>query len=395
MARHAEGWRLRREKGRETYLVRFRISGKRVERSTGCSDPVEAEKAAARIYSDFVHRAPRQHASPKRGEAPPLDDLISKWIAADSSTVDELTAEMWIVHGRHFVDYWPTLADLTDATVLEYRGERLRAVTASTVRKELSSLRRFLVWAETRGHLPRKVVVPSVPKRAVGTKFGKRRRVAAPNLSPAEIAALLAELPEWSSSRKLKDEHGKPKPFPIRARFEFAYATGLRPSTIDELSVPEHYEPGSAVLRLTQADDKARWGRELPLSAEARIALDRVCPPKGLIFGGHDYRDALQKAAAKCVKAKKMPAATAALLAGSHLRSAMVTHALEGGANLAGVMFLVGHARAETTSRYLRPSFRAAEAALESFRGAVAQNSGGTKKRRAKKPNDLSAKGGT
>ncbi len=383
MARHAEGYRLRREEGRDTYTVRFRVNGRRVERSTGTSDPSEAAQIAARIFAHEVQRAPRQVAAVRRGDGPPLDDLVARWIAADTSTVDALTAEMWISHGRRFIEHWATLADVTDATVLEFRGKRLENVTASTVRKELSSLRRFLAWAEMHEHLPRKVAVPSVPKRAIGTPHAKRRRVAAPNLSPAEVRALLDALPEWSTSRKVDR-------FAVKARFEFAYATGLRPSTLDELSVPEHYERGAATLRLTRADDKGRWGRELPLSAEARAALDRVCPDAGRIFGEHDYRPAIRAAADAA-----LPKAAAAVFTAAHLRSAMVTHALENGAPLPGVMFLVGHARAETTSRYLRPSFRSAEVALEAIRGAVAQNSGGTKKRAAKKSNDSGAKRGT
>lgn len=50
------GWTIRIPKGegRTVYLVRFRHAGKRVELSTGKSDPREAAVEAARIYADTV-----------------------------------------------------------------------------------------------------------------------------------------------------------------------------------------------------------------------------------------------------------------------------------------------------------------------------------------------------
>jgi hypothetical protein len=48
--------------------------------------------------------------------------------------------------------------------------------------------------------------------------------------------------------------------------------------------------------KLTGAGHR-KWERELPLTDKARAALDSVCPKKGVIFGVHDYRDALRKAA--------------------------------------------------------------------------------------------------
>src|SRR5688572_7787770 len=103
MARLAEGYRLRKPPGHETYLVRFRVAGQRVERSTGQRDPLAAEKAAQRIYADEVQRA---GAKPtlrvvRRGEAPPLDELIATWLATDS-TLDEDTAQVWESYGRHW-----------------------------------------------------------------------------------------------------------------------------------------------------------------------------------------------------------------------------------------------------------------------------------------------------
>jgi integrase len=368
MARHSEGWRLRKEKGRETYLVRFRVAGERIERSTGTSDPREASKAAERIYSDAVQRSPVKRRVVRRGDAEPLEDLISTWLAGDT-TLDPDTAKVWETYGRHWLAHWETLADVTDVTCSDYRNARLRRVQGVTVRKELGALRRFLAWCHDRGHLPRVVTVPGVPAKTTGKRFGVRRRVAAPDLSPDQVEAFLAALPEWSTSKKVAR-------FPIRARFVVQYETGLRPSTIDGLEVPAHWRKGTAVLVLTDEVDKIRWGRELPLTPRAVAALTSVCPPKGgLLFGGHDYREHV-RAAARAT----LPPAVAAVFTGAHTRSARATHLLERTGNIAGVQHLLGHKDTRSTSRYLRPSFRAAEAVLESF-GGHSPNTGGTRRK--------------
>lgn len=368
MARHPEGWRLLPPApGRKTRIVRFRVNGRRVDRSTGESDPIAAARAAERIYADEVQRG----GTPKlrivrRGEAPPLDELIPIWLGTDS-TLDPDTARVWESYGSHWSDHWATLADITDVTCTDYRNARLSKVQGSTVRKELGALRRFLIWCHERGHLPRVVTVPGVPSKVTGTKHAKRHRTAAPELSPAQIAAVLAELPEWSNSKRVAR-------FAIRARFVVQFETALRPSTIDGLRVPEHYSKGARTLRITAEIDKTRSAREVPLTDAAREALDNTIdgmparpdgkPFQGLLFGDHDYREHVAAAAGKT-----LPEPLAAVFTGFHLRSARITHLLEKTGNVAGVQHLAGHADTRSTSRYLRPSLRAAEAALAAFGG--------------------------
>jgi integrase len=392
MARHPEGWKLRKPKGRDTYSVYFTIARKRVERSTGTGDPDEAARSAERIYADHVQRNPQQVRVVRRGDAPPLDDLISTWLATDA-TLDPDTAEVWETYGRHWLDHWETLADVTDVTATDYRDKRLRKVQGTTVRKELGALRRFLSWCHARGHLPRAVNVPGVPSKTTGTKHTQRRRVAAPDLSPDECEAFLAALPEWSGSKRVDR-------FAIRARFRVQYETGLRPSTIDGLSVPEHYSPGAATLRITSEIDKTRSARDVPLTAAAIEALDATIaglparpdgkPYRGPIFGSHEYREHVADAAGKALS----PAA-AGVFTGAHLRSARLTHLLERTGNVAGVQHLAGHADTRSTSRYLRPTFRAAVAALESFRGqspnSVDDPAARPKKKPSKSPKDSRA----
>lgn len=347
MGRQAGGWRIDLPPGRTIWVVRFTINGNPRKLSTGTSDEGQAAEAAARIYADAIQRDPPKRVASKRGAALPMADLISEWLTTDG-TIDPDTVGVWECYGRRYCEHFPTLADVTEATATAYRGKRLGEVQATTVRKELSTLRRFLAWCKLHGHLQRDVAVPGVPAKATGTKHHQRRRVSAGELSPGHVAAFLAALPEWSTSRKVEA-------FPIRSRFIFAYETGLRPGAIDVLSVPEHWQPGATTLRLSDDADKIRWGREIPLTDRALQALTFAAPEAGLIFGAHDYREHVAKAAALA-----LPAHLAATFTGAHLRSAITTHELEATGNLLGVQYLRGHKQATTTAKYARASMRAA-----------------------------------
>lgn len=376
MARHPEGWRLRLPEGRTVYVVRFTHNGRTIDRSTGTDDPAKAPEAAARIYAEYVQRQPGTRRAVRRRDSPPLEELIAEWLE-DDSTLDPATVETWTVYGRHWLMRWQQTSDLIEVETERYRNERLRKVQASTVRKELTALRRFIRWLVTHGYLGREIGVPGVPAKATGTRYARPSRQSAPELTPEQVRAIIAALPEWSSSKKLKRQ------YPIRARFLVGYETGLRPAALDALSVPEHYHRGSRLLLLTDDVDKARWGRELPLSDLARATLDGVIDalPKGFtgpVFGKHDYRERLDAAASAV-----LPPAVAERFAGAHLRSAFITHALEATGNLAGVQYLAGHKQAKTTGGYARPSLRAAEAALDAFQGRSSNSGDARSPRRA------------
>jgi integrase len=348
MGRQAGGWRIKLPPGRKIWIVRFTVNGKTRDLSTGRSDEGEAAEEAARIYADAIQRDPPKRLAAKRGDTPPMTDLLVEWLTTDG-TIDADTVSTWECYARRYVEHFADqLHNVTEVTATAYRGWRLASVQASTVRKELSTLRRFLAWCRLQGYLQRDVTVPGVPSKATGTKHPQRRRVAAGDITPAHVAAFLAALPEWSTSRKVDA-------FPIRSRFIFAYETGLRPGAIDLLSVPQHWQPGSPTLRLTDDADKVRWGRELPLTEAAVLALTVAAPEAGPIFGAHDYRQHVAKAAALA-----MPPHLAATFTGAHLRSAITTHELEASGNLPGVQYLRGHKQATTTARYARPSMRAA-----------------------------------
>lgn len=355
MPRRPEGWKLRKRKGRP-YSARWSIDGKQVEIGLGTFDPAEAGRLAQSAYADAVRGAGQRKRRPAAtGEVPDTAEAGREWLANSVGTLKANTRDLYRVHLDALATAFPALLDVTTGSVEAYQRARLSVIQAVTLRKELATLRGLLRYARTRGWLE---VVPEVRvlPRAKGTRFAKRRRVAADDLSPAEVRKVIAALPKWSASRKVAR-------FAVRARFVVAYETSLRPSFLDILSVPEHYTKGSAHIRVPLEGDKAGQERRHPLTSKARKELDAIAPEAGLIFGKHDYRLHVCRAAENA-----LPPDKAKRFTGAHLRSARCTHWLERTHNVAGVQRLMGHTQIATTTRYLRPSDRAAEAVIRGSR---------------------------
>lgn len=281
-----------------------------------------------------------------------LGMLSNRWLADMQGSLDPRTIGLYRLHfTAHLIPHFGAAQGIVKASIAEYGRERLRVVKRATVQKERSTLRSFLAWCHEQGYLSELPDFPDLPRRATGTSFHRRRRGKPTELSPQECSALIAALPEWAVSKKT----GR---FPVRARFKFMFETSLRPATLDALCVPEHYSRGAETLRISDEDDKARFGREVPLSAEARAALDAVCPDAGSIFGTHDYREQLKRAAEKV-----LPPHKAATFCAYDFRHGRLTQLAETG-NLPGVAYLAGHKRVTTTSIYVKPGARAAKAVL-------------------------------
>lgn len=358
MGRRSEGVRYRKVGG--IWTVRFRIRGKRHEYSTG----IPAPKAAKRPSQSAVDEGEQIYAQALQGKRPgrvaaaraasasgSLADLLADWL--DDLTVREPTKDVYDVFTVVWLREWHSLSQLTDAAIAAYFRRRLREVRRKSVLNESSALRKFLTWCVETGQLAESPAIPSVPKTVNGTAYVDRRRTAAPELSADEIESLLAELPERSDTG-----------FPVQARFIVMWETTLRPETLDKLSVPENWSPGESVLRIRADDDKEAHAREIPLTPRAVKALASVAPESGIIFGFHKFARYLGPAAAAALSPGK-----AAIFTGQHIRSAAITRWLEASGNLPGTMFLAGHKHASTTSRYARPSFRAALDVIGSIRG--------------------------
>lgn len=355
MGRPTVGWRLRERPG-YPFSVRFTVNGKRYSLGTGETDRERAAVVAAELYANAVRGERRQpRRSPSRGA--PLTEVASQWLTSVASMLDPETRATYALYAEtHWAPRWATVEAITSASLADYARTRMRVVRASTVRKELSAMRRMLAWCEEQGLLAETPPVPSIPKRALGAAHKQGRKGPPVELTPAEVKKLTAQIPETHRG------------YPTRARFVVAYETGLRPATLEALSVPEHWRPGARELHISPELDKARAERPLPLTVAARKALASAAPKAGPIFPPRDCRGLITSAAVRALGEERGRRFSA-----YYFRHNRLTHWAETSDNLAGIQYLAGHKHVSTTARYVKASKRAALEVL------------GTRARRARK----------
>jgi integrase len=341
------GWQLRLPPGRTIHIVRFRHGGKRIDRSTGCSDPSQAAIEAARIYGDVV--SGRQVA--RVAVSADLETAMSSWLADYEMSHTEGTSE--VVTGyvsAQFLPFFGSFERFTAPTYGDFMRRRIQQVTRSTLRKELSALRMFVAWANENGmQLP---PVPGLPKHGHPGKRSKNaRKRAATILTPAEIHRLLVAMPERSPRNGTL----------VRPFFELLWETALRPfSTVAKIEAPVHYKQGSPTLFIAREIDKSRYERTIPLTDEARSILDRYCPQGGLVFPDVEKDNARESLGAAC----RVAGFEDRKLTIYDFRHSRISYLANSGAPLAGVAFLVGHRHVSTTALYVTTNAQAAEAAL-------------------------------
>lgn len=357
MGRRAKGYTLRQQTKGGPWSARWTIDGKRDEYFTGIADRALADRAAREAYA----KALRGEVVTSNGRGPVGSEVVAQWL--DALPLRSSTVELY----RKYTVWWlDELRTWDERELAAYLRKRLQSVKGKSVRTERSALANLLAWLVENEHLDKLPTLPKLPASLLGKPSKVRRRVKAPDYTESEIRKVIASLPDKS-----------PTGFWVRPRFEFMYETGLRPSTVDGLSVPEHYSKGARSLRITEEIDKEGLARTVPLSDRARAILKRCAPPKGVVFGEHRYSHFVEDA---CTKAK-LPSMKAAVFTGQHLRSARATHLLDDGAELTGVQHLLGHKYASTTALYVRPTEAAAARALAKVGAISGAISGGRRKK--------------
>lgn len=341
MARIAEGWKLVWNRG--IARVRFTLGGRRHSVSTRSRDPEQAARIAAKIYADFVSgRVKRSASGALVHPATPLDELCADWLDAIANELGDGTGGTYEVYARHWCAAMPTIGDVTSAGIGEYGRARLGSVTRDTVIKERGGLRRCLTWFVERGILGDVPEFPALPKKATGKRHAQGRRKPVNVFSPAEVEAILAELPDTS-----------------RDFCEALYETGLRPrSTLERLVPGDLTEFG---LHIRAEADKNRWERTIPVSERARAALQR-----GLPFGRHDRREGFRNA----IKRALGDTRTGTVY---DLKHARITAMVDAGCPLGGISYLTGVSIETLTSRYAKPTRRAAEDVMRFLSGPADQ----------------------
>jgi integrase len=362
-------WNLTQRKGSRVFQVEFRHPGGRHRESTGSEDPRAAEAEAARIYTEVISGRRERSATRKaaaRVGATKLDVLFAEWLASLENTLDVTTVrnyEMYVA--AHFLPFFSTLDHVTTASCSDYTRARLAKVMAKTVRKEQSAMRGFIAWCVERGHIDEDEapVVRPVPKRATGTPSESRRKIGGwIKLTPDEASRIIAALPE----------HGR-RNRPHRAYVEVLWETGLRPETLCSIKAPTDYKRGATSLLIRDEADKARFGRDLPLSERARAVLDSVCPDAGYLFARTprgtppDITNELRKAA----RLAGLETDRADRISPYDFRHGRATEWVRQSSDLGGTAFLLGHKQATTTNHYFHPGKHMAERVLRKAAAAA------------------------
>jgi len=350
-------WKLRLHERSRYYRVRFSHAGVRYEESTGKSDIGEAQAHAAQLYQRVVSG---QHRPPVRliiNSETRLDELGAEWLADIESG-----GSNWLMYLGYWCKYFVTLgAFCAEGAVAKYWVHRLQSVLSRTVGKETGGMKDFAEWLVEQGHVSTLVDVPKLPStkrgKNKGVRYHKRRRGNATKVSGEQARAIIAALPPWSTRKPA---------FPVHARYVVAFETGLRPKMLANIRAPEHYFKGSEVLQITGDIDKVDFGRDIPLSAAARAALDSVCPEEGLIFGRHNFRNIL----AAAVKAAKLPEHLAKTFATYDFKHRAATEMASTG-DLAGTAYLMGWKHVTTANNYVHPDAEAAEEVLAARQALV------------------------
>jgi integrase len=357
MAGRPKGWKLGQDRRTGNFYARFSHNGRRRNLLlAGARDRGAAQSEAARIYAEVVSgRYDQAHAVASSGGAPFLD-VASEWLAEIESSIDPETYKLYETTyvGNHFMRAFKSIGDLSSTGAAAYVSARLKKVTRETLKKELSALRQIAAYAVAHNHLAAQPEIKTPGKKTLGTRVEGKRR-ASTIFTGVEIQRVIAKLPDWIKARR----GGKPA-FSVRHRFVVAWETALRPETLAELRAPDDYRRGAEEMVIRDEADKNRFGRTLPLSPKAREALDRICPEVGLIFGAHDFRIALRKAA----KAAGIEAPRCDRITDYDFRHSRLTEMGQSSDNLVGLMYLAGHRQPATTARYMRPAKNAGSEVL-------------------------------
>jgi len=307
-----------------------------------------------------------------------LKDVAALYLSEVSGgEITERTAKLYTDHLRlRFIPRWAKLSDITRGALAAFQAERLKEVTYETTKKELSTLRQVLKFAEARGWIGQLPKFPGAPKKSRGTRAKGGGRGFTDGFTAAHTAAILGKLHKLTKVGRRDGER-----WPVWAFFKVLDETGLRPGLLEGMRYGTHWRKGQPYIQVTADIDKNRWARNVPLSEAALLALESVEPKAdGRLFSHLDFRFSLRRAA----KAGGVPEHIADRVHTYDLRHARTTEWVNTTGKLAGVGFLVGHKQATTTNRYSHADQQQGQEVLEMTAQALldsGDDSGGGRER--------------
>lgn len=356
MGRRAAPPRIYRDEAHgEVWQYSFTVARRRYRGSTGTRDYGEAEAKVHRLWLDAhkgIEPPKRIPARERHAAATALEPLFA--VFTDSLTKSRGYVVKMESHFRaHFAKRWTSIEELTGPALEQYAAERLRETTrlkrktsSVTVHKELVTLSRFLKWAKKNG------VIRELPS------FERVRAVSdyqPPDYTAEQARALLAALP---------DRHTHSKRQPVREFFTVQWAQAFRPDA--ELGSLRWADVNLKRREITirQSNDKAREGRVVGLAPEAYRVLSEMAKaatpiPSALVFGRHNFRASLEKAADEL----GLPRPTRHNL--RHFRLTELGHSP--GTSVGSLKFFAGHKLMATTDKYVRSRTQATKDMLRAL----------------------------
>lgn len=382
MARQSEGWKLRPDPKTGIQQVRFR-HGRRREISTGERDPKLAAERAAVIYAEVVSgRWDRELVISRPGQ--PFDEVAAEWLFDIKELCKEKSWKTLRTHIKHLAGFFKTLDRVTGTD--DYCKARLKEVLRETVKKEITTLRRFMKWAKKKQYIATLPDLEYPPESKPGTPDTKRKhkRKSIP-LSRAEARAILAELPATSvRARRGTFKHA------VRDFYVVLWETGLRPVTVEQIATLTHYRPGIPEIHIDEIIDKVHYKRDLDITPTAFAAMERWANAKseGPVFGAHDRRVPFRAACRAAAKKGKLAEWKKDVVTPYDFRHGRTTDLLDQpGATMVGVAYVVGHKQITTTNKYTHPEREQAKAAvMGGVRGGKRTHSGGIRGGKTKQP---------
>ncbi|MGH7436002.1 MAG: tyrosine-type recombinase/integrase [Polyangiaceae bacterium] len=303
-------------------------------------------------------------------------DLFEQWKHEAGAVV---SVGWWKTRGYHYghiAKHFASVTGLTsDALQATFKGSRLTKCSRESHKKERGTLVALFDWLETKEWGFKRPALPKLGKKDRGTR-DKNRKIAPVELSAEEVEAIIARLPV-TTSRVRRDGGGLR---PIRDPVTVEWDTSLRPSTIERVSVPEHWQPERpGELFVAGSIDKEEYERTVRLTPRVIEVFERraraLPDGKGLLFG--EYQRALRGHWYQAATAAGIDERRATKISVYDFRHAAGRRFLDTTGDRRGASFMLGHRNGSSTDRYTRPDKAAGDRLVEALAGRGASAGAG------------------
>lgn len=321
------------------------------------------EEAAAREYGRLIAgRVLDPGPEDRLMTTSTLQELGDAWLeeaevlwpkSIDTRTTQFGNVADWAITAPRFASDKRTPLErlVDDAGPAQFGVDRLGQVLRDTVTKEMTNLYAFFTWALREKHIASIPPRPKLPAGVKGVRVGPQRDEPV-DITFEEAIAVCEAMPEYTRRGGRGIKPGAPRPLDaivVRDVYRLAWELGLRPGDVQTLAVPRHWRPGQGYVRFS--DDKTESNDRIPLTQVALEILERHAPASGVIFGKHDLRVQVKRAAEKVFGEGER----AERFAAYDFRHGRINHALDLTQNLKGVGGMVRHRRLTTTlNHYVR-----------------------------------------